>query len=36
VNKIIPARPQLFYITLERRKFLKAIAATSAGFALPG
>jgi hypothetical protein len=28
--------PQLFYIPLERRKFLKTIAAASAGFALPG
>lgn len=28
--------PQLFYIPLERRKFLKALAAASSGFALPG
>jgi protocatechuate 3,4-dioxygenase beta subunit len=34
-NKAITT-PQLFYIPLERRKFLKAIAAASAGFALPG
>ena len=36
MNKIIPARPQPFYIPLERRKFLKAIAVASAGFSLPG
>lgn len=35
-TKIISAQPQPFYIPLERRKFLKAIAAASAGFALRG
>jgi protocatechuate 3,4-dioxygenase beta subunit len=29
-------RPEPFYIPMERRKFLKAIAAVSAGFTLPG
>jgi protocatechuate 3,4-dioxygenase beta subunit len=33
-NKII--KPQPFYVPLERRKFLKAIALASAGFTLPG
>ena len=36
-NQILPpSGPKVFYIPLERRKFLKAIAAASAGFALPG
>jgi protocatechuate 3,4-dioxygenase beta subunit len=35
-KRIIKVGPQRFYIPLERRKFLKAIAIASAGFTLPG
>jgi hypothetical protein len=35
-HEAITTKPRTFYIPLERRRFLKAIAIASAGFTLPG